>query len=190
MTSTLTRYFLDPTDSVLLIVDAQDRLLQAFSEDSRVKIIKNARILAQSAQIMDVPIIVTEQYPAGLGHTVSELLEVLPAGQKVHEKLDFSCYRSTGFSSILSDFGRKSIILLGVEAHICVLQTAIDLVNAGYLIHVAADAVGSRTNSNCEVGLSMMRDNQTVISSTETIVFQWLKRAGSDAFKKISRLVR
>lgn len=175
---------------MLLVVDVQDRLLQAFLPENHTRIIKNTRILVQSANILGIPIIVTEQYPAGLGNTCAEVVEVLPPGQVIHEKLDFSCYRSPGLATILEHSGRNQVVVCGIEAHICVLQTVLDLTTENYTVHVAADATGSRTNENWNVGLAMMRDASAVISSAETVAFQWLKRAGSDEFKKVSRLVR
>ena len=177
-------------DSVLVLVDIQERLVAAMRPEDREAVTRNAGILVRAAHLLGLPILVTEQYPKGLGHTIEELRDALPEGTPVIEKVQFSCGRSEPFREALERTGRHTVFLTGMETHVCVLQTAYDLLNRDNAVHVAADAVCSRTAANRRIGLGLMRQKGAAISSTETIAFQWLGCAGTDAFKAVSRLVK
>jgi nicotinamidase-related amidase len=168
--------------SQLVIIDMQTKLITAMPQEALQACIKNTGILALAASMLTVPSIITEQYPKGLGNTVSELLALLPNIKPV-EKLSFSCLAEPTFSRQLTR-DHSQIVLAGMEAHICVLQSALDLV------FVAEDAIISRNPANKVNALARMREAGCIISNTESIVFEWLGIAEGDAFKAISKLIR
>ncbi|MES2012342.1 MAG: hydrolase [Pseudomonadota bacterium] len=174
--------------SQLVIIDMQTRLTAAMPLEAMQAAIKNSEILVTAAAMLEVPILFTEQYPKGLGHTVPELLALLPNAHAV-EKTVFSCVAAPTFSRQLSG-DRSQLILAGIEAHVCVLQTALDLISAGKQVYVAEDAVVSRNPANKANALARMRDAGCIITNTESIVFEWLGKAEGDAFKAISKLIR
>lgn len=174
--------------SQLILVDMQTRLTSVMPPDAVQAVIKNSGILAQAAAMLEVPVIVTEQYPSGLGNTVPELLALLPNVKPV-EKVTFSCMAEPKFSRHLTR-DHSQIVLAGMEAHICVLQTAMSLIAAGKQVFVAEDAIVSRNPVNKANALARMRDAGCIISNTESIVFEWLGHAEGDAFKAISKLIR
>jgi nicotinamidase-related amidase len=174
--------------SQLLIVDMQTRLSTVMSQDTMQATIKNCGIIATAATMLEVPIVVSEQYPKGLGNTVPELLALLPAIKPV-EKTTFSCLAEPKFSRQLT-VDRPQIVLAGMEAHICVLQTALDLQAHGKQVFVAEDAILSRNPANKANALARLRDAGCIITNTESIVFEWLGKAEGDAFKAISQLIK
>ncbi|MDI1298396.1 isochorismatase family protein [Methylotenera sp.] len=182
--------------SQLVIVDTQTRLVSAMPQDELQSTIKNSGILVQAAKLLAVSTIITEQYPNGLGHTLPELLAMLPNVKPV-EKLTFSCMAEPTFSRQLTR-DHSQIVLAGMEAHICVLQTALDLValatsgenKYAKQVFVAEDAVISRNPANKANALARMREAGCIISNTESIVFEWQGIAEGDAFKAISKLIR
>jgi nicotinamidase-related amidase len=153
-------------------------------------VLRNAQILAETARELDLPVRFSEQYPRGLGTTAAELKAVLPAGALPFEKLAFSCCKAPGFEAVLDELGERDIILCGMETHVCVLQTALDLLAAGRKVFVAADATCSRARLNWKLGLRLMRQAGAVIGSTEIFAFALLGSAGSEKFKRISKLVK
>ena len=177
----------DRNQSQLVIVDMQTKLSSVMS-DHITGVIKNCAILLQSAALLEIPTIFTEQYPKGLGPTLSEI-SPYAAGKKAVEKTAFSCCRDPAFNrQLLGD--HTQVILAGMEAHICVLQTALDLIAQGKTVFVLEDAVISRNPENKRNALNRMREAGVIISNTESLVFEWLGVAEGDAFKKISQLVR
>ncbi len=178
---------LEIDDTILVVVDVQEKLLPVIhrKEETAANIIK----LIRGAQVLEIPLILTEQYPKGLGKTVPEIAELIP-GIEPLEKTSFSCYRDAGFRSRLDASGRKQVLICGIECHVCIYQTAIDLKAAGYEVQVVADAVSSRTAENRETGLNLMRQMGVVITGTETALFELLKVAEGDKFKAISRIVK
>jgi nicotinamidase-related amidase len=174
--------------SQLVIIDTQTKLITAMPKEALQTCIKNTGILAQAASMLAVPTIITEQYPKGLGNTMPELLALLPNIKPV-EKLSFSCFAEPRFSRQLTR-DNSQIVLAGMEAHICVLQTALDLVSAGKQVFVAEDAIISRNPANKANALSRMREAGCIISNIESILFEWLGIAEGDAFKAISKLIR
>ncbi len=174
-------------DAVVVIVDIQERLAEAMS--MRQKVVDNSLHLIELAKMFDIPIVVTEQYPKGLGPTVPEIKEALPYYSPV-EKLSFNCCGTSEFSETMREVGRKKVILTGMETHICVLQTALGLMQDGYDVHLAADAVCSRTKENWKIGTEFMRSAGTIVTCTETVLFQLLGVAGTEEFKAISRRIK
>jgi len=173
--------------SQLILIDLQTRLLSAMPQEAMQTVIRNCGILAQAAAMLEVPVIVSEQYPKGLGNTAPELLAFLPNIKPV-EKLTFSCMAEPKFSRQLTR-DHSQVVIAGMEAHICVLQTALDL-QSSKQVFVAEDAIVSRNPANKANALARMREAGCIISNTESIVFEWLGKADSDAFKAISLLIR
>lgn len=182
------RRVLDPAACVLIVVDIQEKLLPPIFEGSRV--VKNSQLLIRAAGILNVPTIATTQYAKGLGETVSEVKTLLP--NDAIDKQMFSCFGSDVFCSLLKQLpGRRNTVLLcGMESHICVAQTVLGALREGYLVHVASDAVSSRTEWNWKIGLDRMRAAGAVISSTEMIIYELLRASGTAEFKKMLAYLR
>lgn len=174
--------------SQLVVIDMQTRLATAMLAADIQAVIKHCSVLAETAAMLNVPVVITEQYPKGLGNTLPELLALMPATKPV-EKITFSCMAEPKFTRQLTR-DRVQIVLTGMEAHICVLQTALSLVASGKQVFVAEDAIISRNSANKANALARMRDAGCIISNTESIVFEWLGVAEGDAFKAISKLIR
>jgi len=174
--------------SQLLIVDVQTRLSSVMLQDAMQAITKNCGILATAANMLEVPVLISEQYPKALGATLPELLALLPNIKPV-EKTTFSCLAEPKFSRQLT-VDRSQIVLAGMEAHICVLQTALDLQASGKQVFVAEDAIISRNPANKANALARMREAGCIITNTESVVFEWLGKAEGDAFKAISKLIK
>jgi nicotinamidase-related amidase len=183
----LKSFQLDRDDAVLLVVDIQERLAAVMAE--REKVVANAAHLIAAARLLGVPAILTEQYPKGLGPTVPELRAALDPAQPV-EKMTFDCCGEPAFAPALEATGRSSVIVCGMETHICVLQTVLGLLAQGLSVHVAADAVCSRNPENARIALELLRDAGAVVTCTETVMFQLLVRAGTPEFKAIQARVR
>ncbi len=181
------KFKLEREQALLLIIDLQERLMNAMKDRERVY--GNTRLLLATARELQIPVIVTEQYPRGLGPTVPEIKEALPAECHYVEKVSFSacCGDLDGY---LPGAGRRQIIVTGSETHVCVFQTTRDLLEQGFLVTLASDAVCSRTDENYQNGLQLMRDMGAVISNTESIIFDLLIAAGSPEFKAISPLLK
>ncbi len=174
-------------DTVLVVVDVQERLLPAM--DHSEEVLNRCVRLVQAAKLLQIPVLVTEQYPKGLGPTVPALKDAL-GGIAPVEKLSFSCTGADAFLDKLEELDHDQVLLCGIETHVCVLQTALDLLDQGIQVHVAEDAVSSRAPENRANALERMRREGVVISNTESALFEWLRVAGSEEFKAISRLVR
>ena len=171
-------------DCLLLVIDIQERLIPVIHQHEEV--IHNANILLKGMEILGVPVIVTEQYPKGLGNTCKEI--ILGDDAKVTEKITFSCLGNDHIKESVQT--KKQIIICGVEAHICVLKTALDLLDEGYQVHLITDAVSSRKKENKQVAIERMKQSGVFISSTEMILFQLLDKAGTEEFKLISKLIK
>jgi isochorismate hydrolase len=189
MRNKISTNFLTKADlSQLAFIDIQTRLIEVMPQEAVQVAIKHCGILATAAAMLNVPILLTEQYPKGLGHTSPELLALLPNVPAV-EKMAFSCMAEPKFSRQLTG-DRSQIVLAGIEAHICVLQTALDLTATGKQVFVVEDAVISRNPANKANALARMRDVGCIITNTESIIFEWLGKAEGDAFKVLSKLIR
>jgi nicotinamidase-related amidase len=179
-----------PDRAALVICDVQERLFHAMDADHREEVMRNVKMLATSARRLEVPILVTEQYPKGLGHTLQELMDTLGPGVAPIEKVTFSCCGVEPFLAQLEATGARHIILTGIEAHVCVLMSALDLIAAGRRVHVVADAVTSRTQGNWRLGIDQLRQGGAVITAAETVLFQLLGQADTDEFRELARLIR
>jgi len=179
---------LHANQTALLVVDVQDAFRPVIDDFDAV--VRNCRILVEGFSILGAPIVVSEQYPKGLGHTVPELAEVLPPGTPIVEKLRFSVVGVPDLDVAITATGLRRWVVCGIEAHVCVNQSVHDLLAAGHEIVIAADAVSSRTPANRQVGIDKCAAAGAVVSSAETVLFEMLEQAGSDEFKAISRLVR
>ena len=178
---TVTKLHRDRT--ALVVVDVQEAFRRAI--DGFDDMTREVAILVQGAQALGIPVVVTEQYPKGLGETVPEVAEHLD-GVVRHPKTVFAASQAEGFDLE----GRDQALLCGIETHVCVNQTVLDLLDRGVDVHVAADAVASRTPQNREIGLHKMERAGATITSVETALFELLERAGSDEFKAIQELVK
>jgi nicotinamidase-related amidase len=174
-------------DTALVLVDVQGKLAQ--SMHNKKDLFENLKKMVKGAQVLGIPILWAEQNPDGLGPTMPEIAELL-TNQSPVSKLSFSCCGSDQFLKDLAAVNRKNILIVGIEAHVCVYQTAADLVNLNYDVQVVADAVASRTAENKQIGLEKSKDAGASLTSTETALFELLKEAKGDKFKEIINLVK
>ncbi|MCG7955378.1 MAG: isochorismatase family protein [Candidatus Thiodiazotropha taylori] len=177
--------------SQLLIVNAQERLTKAMPEQDLQNMVPNVIQLSKAASLLDVPITLSEHYGKGLGNTLSEITEHLPPHTKAKDKLTFSCCTAPGFEEELAEHGsRKQIVMVGLEAHICILQTAAGLQQWGYQVFVVEDAIASRKAINRENAIMRMRRGGINITNMESVIFEWMGDASHPKFKEISQLIR
>jgi nicotinamidase-related amidase len=175
---------LDAEQCALIVVDMQEKLLPPIWEKERL--VKNVQLLIRLAGILKIPALVTTQYAKGLGNTVPSIASLLPDNPPI-DKLMFSCFGSDVFCSMLKRLPgpRTTVLLCGMETHICVMQTALGALREGYLVHVASDAVSSRTELNWRIGLDRMRAAGTVLSSTEMMMYELLRSSGAPGFREL-----
>jgi len=180
---------LDPQQCSLIVIDIQEKLVPPIFQKEQM--VRNSQLLIRLATILKVPAIVTTQYSKGLGNTVPEVASLLPETQAI-EKQIFSCFGSDVFCSTLKRLpgNRNTVVLCGMESHICVAQTALAALREGYLVHVASDAVSSRTEWNWKIGLDRMRDAGAVVSSTEMIIYETLRSSDTSAFKDMLKYLK
>ena len=181
------KFFLDKGNTVLLIVDIQEKLAAVMKEKG--KVVKNNLHLIELAKMIGMPVMVTEQYPKGLGTTVQEIREALPFYRPV-EKMTFDCCGQPTFLEKLKELNKSNVVLTGMETHICVLQTCIGLIKGGINVHLVQDAICSRTKENWMTGTEFLRDAGAVVTCTETVLFQLLRVAGTEEFKAVSRMIK
>jgi len=173
--------------TVLLTIDMQERLAPAV--DGIQNIVDNVSKLIQVASLLDIPIIFTEHYSKGLGNTLAELT-TLVAAPFVVNKINFSAVQEREFTEYFDAIGRDRVIVSGTEAHVCVMQTSLDLVSRGFRPFVVEDAIGSRNNFDKHTAIERMRDEGIGIVSTEMVLFEWVKRADHPAFRKILSVIK
>jgi len=178
---------LEADRSLLLVVDVQERLAPAM--DGGDAALARTLLLVEAARTLRVPIVVSEQYPAGLGPTLAPLLERLGEVERL-PKTHFSCADDPAIRERVFAAGRRQIIVVGMEAHVCVLQSALGFAAQGLATYVVDDAVASRRASDKSAGLARMRDAGTAVVTSEMVVFEWLGRAGTPEFKALSRAVK
>ena len=180
---------LSSADTVLVVIDVQERLIAAMKKGPLV--VWNTRRLIDGAKLFDAPVIVTEQYPQGLGPTVPELIAVLPENVPVFEKKTYSaCLVPEFVDALRNGENIRKVLLTGIESHVCVLQTALDLLSLGYEVHLVADAVSSRFASDYDIALRRLESSGVMLTTTESALFQWCRTAAAPQFKELSRLVR
>ena len=185
----MNKFIIKPDDTALLVIDLQERLYGAMEKELRPALIKNNAILIRTAGTYGMSVVVSEQYPKGLGPTIPEIAELLNDVPKM-DKLYFSCFRDDYIRNAIKKTGKPNVIVTGIETHVCVLQTVLDLLDAGYNPVVASDAVLSRNASDRLAAIQAMRDAGAVIYPTETISFMLLEKAGTPQFKEISPLFK
>lgn len=175
-------------ECALAVIDIQEKLLPAIWEKERL--VRNSQLLIRLAEMMSIPVIATTQYVKGLGQIVPEIASLLPDTNPM-DKLEFGCFGNGEFCSAVSRLaGRNTLLLCGMETHICVLQTALGALNQGLNVHVAADAVSSRAELNWKLGLERMRDAGAVISSTEMMMYELMGKSGTPVFKEMLKFIK
>lgn len=179
---------LSVNDSVLVIIDVQTQLTSVIAEAPGMCV--RTAVLLQAAQQLQVPVLVTEQYPQGLGRTERVIISKLPDPLPIYEKTGFSCFSAPGFSDALQATKRKQVIIIGVEAHICVMQTALDFLAMGYQVYIVEDAVCSRKADHKLYALKRIYQQGATITNYESVMFEWLRDANHAEFKTLSRLIR
>lgn len=180
---------LDPEHSALLVIDIQEKLLPPIFQ--KEQLVRNSQLLIRLAETLKMPVLLSTQYSKGLGNTVPEVASLLPETHPI-EKNVFSCFGSEVFCSAIKRLpgNRNTVVLCGMESHICVAQTALAALREGYLVHVASDAVSSRTEWNWKIGLERMRDAGAVISSTEMVIYEALRLSGTSDFKHMLQYLK
>jgi nicotinamidase-related amidase len=179
---------LSPENSLLVVIDVQERLLPAVLYGQQI--IFNVRRLLEAARAIGVPVIVSEQYPQGLGSTVQELVPYIPAGTAVLPKKSFSIYDDERIRSEIDNHRRSQIILCGMEAHVCVQQSAFDLLRAGHEVYIVVDAISSRFAEAKETALRRFESSGMALTTTESLLFEWCRTAEHPQFKMFSRLTK
>ncbi|RVU54822.1 isochorismatase family protein [Anaerosphaera multitolerans] len=179
-------FSLNRDDVLFLFIDLQDKLLKAI--DNRDEVVKKASIVAEMASIMDMDKLITVQYSKGLGHTNEDVKKSMEDTAEI-DKSSFSCMLNEEFKNELAKKNKKQIVICGVEAHICVMLTARDLIKAGYEVFIVSDAVGSRTDFNYKNALSQLSDMGCVVSNVESIMFDLNSISGTEEFKKVQKLI-
>ncbi len=174
-------------DSVLLIVDLQDKFLSPI--ENRETILQRSKFLIECANLLSIPIFVTEQYATKMGETSSSVLQLLENSMRV-DKLCFSACGSDGVLEFIKNSNRKQVVIAGIETHICVTQTTLDLIETGYQVFLAADAISCRIPLAHEIALSRIRHAGAIVSHSESVVYEWMQKSGTDEFKRILELVK
>ena len=177
--------------SLILIIDLQTKLMPAINKSD--SIVEHTKILIEAAKILEIPILVSEQYPQGLGPTIDSIRVTLPKSCKILSKLTFSAFRNPQLYQELyryADLQRDQIIICGTESHVCVLQTVADLQSNKFKTFAVTDAIGSRTSENRAAGIDRMKTLGSELITTEMALFEWLEIAGTDNFKKLSKLIK
>jgi nicotinamidase-related amidase len=181
---------LDAASSALLAIDLQERFLNvvpAIAEDQPCG--RNCRILLQAAGLLGIPRLISEQYPKGLGPTLPYLIAAAPEAARL-AKMHFSCADDPALADAIDRLGRRQLVLCGIEAHVCVLTTAADLLARGFQVVVAGDAVASREPTHVPMAMDAVRDLGALVLPTETIVMRWQRQAGVGCFKSLAQLIR
>lgn len=181
---------LEPLTSSLILIDEQEKLMPVIYNQEQV--IKNSITLIKAADHLSVPIVITEQYSSGLGLTVNEISDAAQGAAQIIDKTSFSAMKDGTFKDYISELanlGRTSFVIAGCEAHICVLQTAIDLKDAGFDVFFVTDAVGSRTEPSVQVARERLTAHGVKLVTTEMVLFEWIERYDSKAFKELRELI-
>lgn len=178
---------LNSDNSLLIIIDIQEKLIKAAQNSN--SLINSANKITKAANILGIPLIITEQYPKGLGQTDPSIIEAYPNVHPI-EKTSFSAMQEENFINEIKKFNKKQIILCGIETHICVLQTAIELISNGYDVYILKDASSSRSEFEHKSGLDLLQQYGAKIISTEIAIFQWLRTSKHPHFKEIQALIK
>ncbi len=181
-------FLLKADQSQVLLIDMQEKLFPAIRDNELL--LKQTRFLLSSGVILGIPVKYTEHYPKGLGPTLPELTTCLPEGSPRFEKIHFSCWEEPGFNTFFHKEGRSQVILAGIESHICVFSTAMQLLNVGYDVVVASDAIGSRNPDHKNSAIENLLHAGAAVLPVESIVYQMLEKAGTPAFKQILSAIK
>ena len=179
----------DASGALLLVIDIQQRLFDAMGDKVQKTISAYVPKLIQGARLLELPVMVTQQYTKGLGPTIEPVAAVLE-GIGAFEKMSFSVMGDEQIRAAIENSGRRQIIVCGIETHVCVYQSVMDLLQAGYEVHIPRECVGSRAKNNWEVGLGLMQQAGASITSLETVLFSLLKHAGNPVFKPVQALIK
>lgn len=182
---------LEPSECVVVVVDVQDKLAAAMPAAQMAELTRAARVLVEAARSLGARVIATEQYPQGLGRTIAPVAESLAsASAPVVEKLHFSACDEPAFDRLFAGARARTAIVVGMETHVCVYQTVRELAARGVDVQVPIDGVASRRDDHRALGLDLCRASGATTTSMETVVFDWLRRAGTDEFKRLSKMIR
>ncbi len=176
--------------SQLLLIDLQTRLASSMEPNEKAQVIRNSHALAEASRLLSIPLYISEQYPKGLGPTVDALQEHTQHARQLAEKTSFSCVACNAFTELLPADQRPQIIITGMEAHICVLQTAVQLHENNYQVFVVADAVCSRNHFHRDNALQRLSSIGITVTNTESVLFEWMRDAKHEQFKAISALIK
>ncbi|HKP95349.1 MAG TPA: hydrolase [Fibrobacteria bacterium] len=179
---------LQASESALLLVDIQEKFRPVVPGMDGV--IRNSRTLAGAAARLRIPVLASEQYPKGLGPTVADLRDLLPGDQEYFPKLSFSAWGCESLRKALDTAGRRQVVMTGLETHVCVMQTGMELMAAGYALFLVADAVASRKDQDREAALQRLQRQGAELVTTEMVIFEWLRAAGTPEFKELQALVK
>ncbi len=184
----ISQFKLDADKAVLVVIDIQERLVPAMPKKVYARLRETVAMLVEAAKLLGVPVVTTEQYPRGIGHTVPELAEA--CSDQVIEKVSFGCCGEPNFQAAMKETGRSQVIVTGMEAHVCVYQTVLGLLEDGYHVHLVRDAICSRNKTDYLAGVENAVQAGAVATTAETVLFQLMKESTHEQFKAISRLVK
>lgn len=177
-----------PKDSMLVVIDAQERLVPAMHQGEKTS--ANIAKIIQVSKLLNVDMLVTEQYPKGLGTTIPAVAKAFPEDARILEKTSFSCWGAEGFEEAVMNSRAGALIVVGMETHVCVQQTVLEALHRDYEVILLADGVCSRTPENRELALELMRRAGAIVTSTESLIFDWVQSASHPNFKDISKLLK
>ena len=188
MSNDLGKFKLDAEKAVLVVIDVQERLVPAMPEDVYLRLRNTVAMLVEVAGLLGLPVVTTEQYPKGIGHTVPELAAA--CNETVIEKVSFGCCGEAAFLEALKNTGRTQVLITGMEAHVCVYQTVLGLLEDGYYVHLVRDAICSRNKTDYLAGVANAAQAGAVVTTAETVMFQMLQESTHEQFRAVSKLVK
>lgn len=188
MSNDLGKFKLDAEKAVLVVIDVQERLVPAMPEDIYLRLRNTVAMLVEVAGLLGIPVVTTEQYPKGIGHTVPELAAA--CNETVIEKVSFGCCGEPTFLKALKNTGRTQVLITGMEAHVCVYQTVLGLLEDGYYVHLIRDAICSRNKTDYLTGVANAGQAGAVVTTAETVMFQMLQESTHEQFRAVSKLVK
>ena len=188
MSNDLGKFKLEAENAVLVVIDIQERLVPAMPQEVYLRLRDSVGILVNGTGLLGVPVVTTEQYPQGIGHTVPELAEACK--EAVVEKVSFGCCGEPNFMAALKETGRTQVIITGMEAHVCVYQTVLGLLEEGYHVHLVRDAICSRNKTDYLAGVANAAQAGAVVTTVETVLFQMLQKSTHEQFRAISKLIK
>ena len=188
MSNDLGKFKLDADKAVLVVIDVQERLVPAMPEDIYLRLRNTVAVLVEVAGLLGLPVVTTEQYPKGIGHTVPELAAA--CNETVIEKVSFGCCGEATFLEAMKNTGRTQVLITGMEAHVCVYQTVLGLLEDGYYVHLIRDAICSRNKMDYLAGVANAGQAGAVVTTAETVMFQMLQESTHKQFRAVSKLVK